>query len=312
MLGIISYRISHPNLVYIRKLIAVNLTRYQTGHFIDLKMEDTHIPEMWDQAPEMTPEFYEILKTLDIHFTPEMIIQVFGQFLKKEFYLTYEPFLADLEQNDSLPESLQFLSDFMDQISEKYKIPLTNKEYLMFFTSNNAYNEGFIQNTAYIYYNKNEDIMAKCQKFHPEFFNDLTQGIIAYRQLVDRPMTKFTIDHLVYQTCINWENLYHMLYSQWISFRALFVSNLSRGRTNLILTDLRNAFGNRMRIELFSEMEIHFTEENTLDRDLIISTYPLPQIENVPVFVLSNSNINVDIPRLYQFVEEIAENNNNA
>lgn len=317
LLGVIeigNVEVEYSNLAYLKKVIAVNLIRFREGNFIDLKVEDTHLMRFWNLLPEPTSEVQYVMGLLNIEFSHEMAIQVFGQFIQKTGSLTLEHFEELLGTFDVIPEQIAFYSQLLDKLSKKFDIPLKNKGQLVWFINNNVYNEGFIQHSVYIYYNPDREIIELLKKYNPEFISDLTQGIKEYRQLIDKPLTKFTIDNLVYQTCVRWPDLIINLYNQWITIEALFVSNLSNGRTKLITDVIDNDFGNRINIQMFDGNDITEINNESLKRrnlDLVISTFPIPNINAVPVIVWSGTTSIQDSLSLYEFITEISEKKEN-
>lgn len=309
-LNLIDTSLSYSNYSHIKLLVAVNLTRFYTHDWVNLKSEDTLLDKLWERIPEMTPPLYETLKKLNIHLTKEMILQVFGPFIHRDFTFSYEQLTELLTHNHSMTRSVNFLSTLLDELSLNYSIPILNKQEVLWFINNVAYNEGFVPHTAYIYFNPNADLMAEITKFNPHFINDLTLGIKAYRQLINKPLTKFTIEHLVYQVCVRWRNLIISLHNEWSKVQAILISEFSSGRTQLIQDVIQQSFGNMVILEIFNGSEVTPELIETMDKDLVITTIPLPHTSSLPIFCFNGNISSKNISKLQQFVEDVATQKN--
>ena len=305
-LKLIKKNLSYSNFSYIKLMVAVNLTRYHSDDLNAIDPADTLIEQIWDQVPPMTPRLYETLKELNIHLTKEMILEIFGFFLHKNFTYGYQQLEHLIANDPAMTRNFTFISQLLDDLSLKYSVPIHNKQEILWYIHNIAYNEGFIPHTAYIYFNPNADLMAKIQKFNPDFLNELTSGIQTFRQRVEKPMTRFTIEHLVYQVCVKWQDLIIDLYAEWSKVQAILISDFSSGRIRLIQDLIQEHLGSKIILEVFEDSEITPELIAKMDTDLIITTTPLPPIHSLPVYCINGNISSQNISELHQFVEEIA------
>lgn len=305
-LRLIEQSLSYSNFSYIKLMVAVNLTRYHSDDLNTIDPGETLIELIWDKVPPMTPHLYEILKELNIHLSKEMILDIFGLFIHKDFIYGYKQ-LEQLIANDStMARNLTFVSQLLDDLSLKYSVPINNKQEVLWFLHNIAYNEGFIPHTAYIFFNPNADLMTKIQTFNPDFLNELTVGIQTYREGIDIPMTHFTIEHLVYQVCVKWQGLIIDLYAEWSKVQAILVSDFSDGRNQLIQDLIQEHLGKKIILNVFEGSEITPEVLEQLDTELIITTTPLPHLTSSPVYCIDGNISSQNISELHNFIEEIA------
>ena len=298
ILNYLDLQVDFATFTNLKVLTAVNLTRYRFNHFIDIKLEDTYLNDSLVNSFPMDQESYQVLKALNIHLTESSIIQIFSHFVDKSFALDSEYFNMKIQSSEDYYASVSFLSDLLDKLSDKYNIPIINKEQITQTVSNAANNEGFLPHTAYILFNPNIALMDEFRKYNPYFMEDLTKGIIQYRQLIDKQVTPYSINHLVYQVCVNWPSLFFELQSKWEKVEAIFISDLSTGRTRLIHEILENKFGHLMVLELYNESELSNEQVMKLNKELIITTTPLPDLTDLAVFCF---NGDVSKNELHQF-----------
>ena len=305
-LTLIEKNLSYSNFSYIKVMVAVNLTRYHSDDFNTIDSADTLIEQIWNKVPPMTPPLYEILKELNIHLTKEMILEIFGLFVHKNFTYSYKQLEQLIANDPTMARNLTFVSQLLDDLSLKYSVPINNKQEILWYIHNIAYNEGFIPHTAYIYFNPNADLMATIQKFNPDFLNELTAGIQTYREGIDKPMTRFTIEHLVYQVCVKWQDLIIDLYAEWSKVQAILISDFSNGRIRLIEDLIQEHLGSKIILELFEGSKITPEVLDDLDTELIITTTPLAHLTSLPVYCIDGNISSQSISELHNFIEEIA------
>lgn len=307
VLNYIDLNVGHANFINFKFLTAVSLSRLRNNHRIDLTLEQTNLHELLIHPFEMTPEFYDTIKQLNIHITEDILLQLFTLYIRQDFSLTYEGFLAKSQHNHEMKTSLEALDQLLVDLSSTYNIPLINKEEMILTVLNTTYNEGYLPHTAYILYNPNEELMAEIEKFSPEFMLDLTNKVKNYRQLISKPVGNFTIEHLVYQICVKWKHLLIELNNRWSTIRALIVSDLCDGRLELVKDLLELNFGQRLELEVYEGTDLSNEFLSSLDKDLIISTSPLPTVTHLPVVYFNGDTTRRELKFFLKMINKIAE-----
>lgn len=306
-LNYIKLNVGHANFINFKFLTAVSLSRLRNNYRIDLTLEQTNLHELLIHPFDITPEFYATIKQLNIHITEDVLLQLFTLYIRQDFSLTYEGFLNKSQYNHELKRSIEALDQLLEELSITYNIPLVNKEEIILTVQNTTYNEGYLPHTAYILYNPNEELMMEIEKFSPEFIYDLTVKVQHYRQLVSKPIGHFTIEHLVYQICVRWKHLLIELNNRWSTIRALIVSDLCDGRLELVKDLLELNFGQRLELEVYDGTDLSNEFLSSLDKDLIISTSPLPTVTSLPVVCFNGDTTRRELKFFLKMINEIAE-----
>lgn len=299
--------VSYANFINLKFLTAVSLSRLRYNYRVELSVAETNLNELMINPPTITPQFYYVLKQLNIHITDDTLMQLFNHHIRQDFSFTYENLLEKAQYNPHLFQSIEALNQLLDELSVSYDIPLVNKEEIILTVHNATYNEGYLPHTAYILYNPNEELMKEIQQISPEFINDLTKKVQDYRRLIDKPLTHFTIDHLIYQICVKWKHLLIELNNRWATIRALLISDVSNGRLELILDLLEFNFGRRLELEVYSGTELSPEQFNDLTKDLIICTSPLPIETSLPVVCFNGDTTRRELKSFLRMINNISE-----
>lgn len=227
----------HMNYAYYRnfKLVAaVNITRMLNGYFVNFDKEETNFTEIISDEKALKEALNPITQQLNFETSFDTILQVFNNYVRKDFALNYDRLIENAKKDKELLASVQYLKNVLKSASDKFEIPLSNGPELIWHISNAAYNEGFESHSGYILYNRNKDTLKAFQENFPDFYLYILEGLTNYRQMVDRPLTQFSIAHLVFQLFVCWENLLPELQNKWEKIKALLISDINNGHGNLI------------------------------------------------------------------------------
>lgn len=135
---------------------------------------------------------------------------------------------------------------------------------------------------------------------------DLTEKVQNYRNLIDKPLTPFTIKHLIFIICVTWKHLLIELNNRWATIRALLISDLSYGCLEVIKDLLEFNFGQRLELEVYGGTDLNQDLPKHLDKDLIISTSPLPEIIHIPVISFNGDGTRRELKFFLQMINNIA------
>lgn len=281
----------HMNYAYYRnfKLVtAVNLTRVLNNKLINFDLDKTNLSELVSNSESFLSKLRPIAKKLNFTLSFETILQIFNNYVRVDFALNYERLIINAQKDPQLLESVEFLSTFLNEICQKFDVYIPNKKELIWHISNAAHNEGFEPHSGYILHNRNRLTLLEFKNKSPDFFDFISIGLTNYRSMINKPPTQFSLNHLIFQIFVCWENLLPQLQNKWRKVKLLLISDINNGHGNLIKEQIEYYFNHKIIIEIFDSKLLTSDNIKSTQCDIVISTFPIPTLKDIPVICLNN------------------------
>lgn len=284
---------------------AVNLSRIQQNNLIKFDEKDSNLSEIVTDSDKLFSILQPTFQKLNLDLTLDNILQIFNNYVRKDFALNYERLMINTKKDTKLLKSVHYIDQFLDHTAEKFNLDIPNKEELIWHISYAAHNEGFEPHSGYILYNRNRMTIENFQSNFPLFFEHIEQGIQAYRQMIDKPLTKFSINHLIFQMFICWDTLLPQLQVKWKKIKVLLISDVNNGHGNLIKDQIDYYFNHKILIEIYDTKFLTVETIEATQCDMVISTFSIPILEDIPVICLNNIPSSKDIKIIEKVLDEL-------
>lgn len=281
----------HMNYAYYRNfkiVTAVNLTRVLKNSLVSNASNDTNLSELIPDFDAFLSNLKPIFSKLGIELSFETILQIFNNYVRKDFALNYDRLITNGKKDPQLLNSVYFINHFLDEACQRFDIFIPNKKELIWRISNSAHNEVFESHSGYILCNRNRMTLLEFEQKFPEFYDFISLGLIKYRSLIKIAPTQFSIDHLIFQVFICWGNLLPQLQNKWQKVKVLLISDINNGHGSLIKDQIEYYFNHKIMIEIYDARTL--TAENVLatQSDMVISTFSIPILEDIPIVCLNS------------------------
>ena len=271
---------------------SVNLIRYRQNHFVSTEEIRINFDEIIPSLDVYMAEFKQIEEKLQVKISTGLINQIFTPYVQEGFSLNAERFYAKAEENRALKENIAFLNQILTGISDQNDISLSNKDRVIFALNNAAHLEYQEPQSGYILYNKNKYFARDVQRNFPKFYEDLYEGMKAYREYLNKPTTEVGIYFFIYTLFSFWENLIPELQKQFKKVQVVILSDQHVRHAQMLKDFILFELGSQVEVDIFTKNIVKRETLEALDFDLILMNFPLTSfkdkrsvyVENVPVF----------------------------
>lgn len=292
-------------------IVTVNLFRYRANNLMNMSQSQTNLNEIIPDLTLYQDRFQSIEERLGIKLNLEAALELFSNFVRYDYSLSYDRLMKKAKNDTNLNKSITFLSNLMDKLSSNHHIELTNKEEIIWQVSNAAWGEGYESKSRYILYNRNQRSVTRLAAHFPDFFHDMSEGLSEYRGLIDKPLTPFTMDFIIYTFCTYWWKLIPSLQNKWHKVKLIIVSDINNGHANLMKDIIDYAFGNKIELLVYESPLLSYQQLKELNCDIVIANFPLPNYSEIQTAYVENIPSIRNLKTISDLVDRINLTNEN-
>lgn len=291
-------------------VVSVNLVRFKNGHLIDTKNLTTNFEDIIDDLEKFNKFFLAFETNIGVKVNNELILQLFTPYIQETFSLSYERLIEKSKKNQKLKSEVEYLNKFIDELSFKYNIPITNKEEVILGIQNAAYLEFQEPRAGFILYDQHGDFVNQIKKEFPLFYKDIYQGIKTYRMLIQQESFRFenSLNFLISITFSYWTNILPNLRKNHSLVKTLIISNRHISHANLLRDFLLDNFQYDLDVEIYTDYNFQIDNINKKAHDLIITNFPIPDIGLKETVYVQNVPTFNDINKIREAIKSIRNN----
>lgn len=288
--------------------IAVTAMRMAQGNLIDLKLSDSRVKlsaEYIKGLPELK-YFYDFCNIKQLKLTQhDFVLQLFAYSLCKPFdYIQlYKHF--DYEAEGKYKETYDKFTEMMTFLSDKYHIPLSDKQLEKLFISFKYHVNDFGSKEVFLSHSYN--FIDRIKKISPEFINDLQKLLKKYCEEF-HPVNGVCPCYLTYMICIEWDDLIGSLVSNKRKCKGIVVNYFDYRFAYKIKEFLMIYFDNRLEVDVYEENEFNLDDLIDSDYDFIFCDFPLDDIEGKHIINLESLPNRNDLRYISRYIMQRAEN----
>lgn len=283
----------------------INLIRYKQGYCIDTSNIKTNFDEIIPNLAAFQDTFHYFEQTNQVKVNNTLIQQMFTPYINESFSLNYERLIKKTETDLELLAEINFLNEMLDELSEKHKLSLSNKESVILNVHNAAFLEYMEPRSGYILHNHNQEFASKIKSEFFKFYENLYEETKKYRQLLRKPLTDDGINFIMYIIFIFWENLLPELRKKLEKIHILVISDRHISHSKTIKEIIEYEFHEQIVVDVYDGIKLDSIILKKLPYDIIVANFPLPILENRRTVYVENLPSFFDLAKIREKVDEI-------
>lgn len=288
-----------------RVVMMVNLIRYRNNHFIPTDKMELSSPRLANSFDDYSELFKPYEEELNVSVDNDFITQIFTPYIQKGMSFSYEDFIAKTEEDSLLLEQVNFLRDLLDNIATKNKIQLANREQLVFGLFNVVHLEYQDPQSNYILYKRNQLFAEDVKEEFPQLYKDISEGMKAFREKLERPTTNEGVAFFIYQIFIMWENLVPQMRKKIDKINVLVISDRHKAHAEMIKGFIQYEFSEQVIVNFFTDSVLNPRVLDGLDYDLLITTFTIDTLENKRHVYIPNVPKYTDYQKIQRAIDNI-------
>lgn len=283
----------------------VNLIRYKDKHYIEVDKSALSKPRLADNFDEYSVLFKPFEDQLHMDINSDFIAQVFTPYIQEGMSDTYEEFVEKTKKNPIFGDNVNFLRGLLDYIAQKNYLQLENREEVVFGMFNSLHLEGQDPQSDYILYNRNQRFTKDIAQEFPYFYKDLYYWLKSFREKLEMPMTEEGIAFYIYNIFATWKNLVPQLRRKIAKIRTLVISDRHKAHAEMIKGFIEYEFSEQITVDFFIEKDLNQTVLEALDYDLIVTTFPVADLEKNRYVYIPNVPKYTDYEKIQRQIDKI-------
>ncbi|WP_255421230.1 M protein trans-acting positive regulator PRD domain-containing protein [Aerococcus agrisoli] len=289
----------------IKKRVYVNYIRAKLGYHADEQEVKEDIIDycLSDKAP-----FYEVFSTFFKNIGFELnranLLNLFSEFIIKRFYYSFDDMIQAATEDLPTSKSYIALNRMLTNLSEIFKIPITNKDFVVWTLHNTAALYKTEVNSNYILYNRKHTFVLKTKASFPKFYEASYKQIQDYLTLVGITDDAFT-DHLYYTLFTHWRNLSTALLKAEQPIKAIIFSNFDIYHAKMVKSQFELSFSGLIDFSVYSSPTVDYASLIDSDYDLIIANFPIPEVTNMEIVTINTLPTQEDVLKVYNAVNNL-------
>lgn len=275
----------------------ISAQRYKQG-FRVVKYR-TMLDDVFEDPYKKMPDSH-LFKTA---LTSELLNELFYKYVTDDFFYSYEDFLETATQQGETTQSFMLLTYILDSLSQKFNLPIPNKEELIYHLHSTAVLDTQEINAVYLLYDAKNNFHNFVKVYHPEFYKDSWQYFKEYQSKVHNNHSSTNLKHLLYTLFSHWESLFKELNRRERVYKAVVISSNDNYHSHM-LKDILDIHLSENQLEI-SALTLSSIDVNALKRlncDIIIANFTLPDIEKKKCFCIDNMPSYNDIQKIRRFI----------
>lgn len=298
---------SFASLTTLKIVFIINLIRYKNGHLIKTPFLDNKIYDMKNNLKQFEDIFKALEENIEIEITDEFINQVFYAYLQDDYFLTYDNFKQKAKVHEDTAVQLDFLENFLENISSTYDIPLVNKKELVVTMHDSTLLEYQEPRSGYILYNQHGHFVKMIEKEFPSLYTDLYNGASQYRDIVNARDTEKGKHFLIYTIFIHWKNLIPNLRNKYKKIKTLVISDRHVSHAYMLMDFLNQEYPQQLETEIFPKFRLNKESLESMPHDLIVTNFPFPELDTKKLVYIQNVPSHKDLAKIQLAISEIIE-----
>ena len=288
-----------------KTISVINFIRYKQGYSVDTSELEDNFKEIVPDLTTFQEEFRYFEEANRIKVNHTFIQQVFTPYIREEFSLNYGRLMEKTKVNPQMSAEVNFLSDLLEELSEKHQLSLNNKKNVVLNVHNASHLEDYCPRSGYILHNYNLEFITKVKKNFPKFYDHLYSAAKNYRKLMGKSLTEDGISFIMYMIFITWENLLPELKRKFEKIHILVVSDHHVSHAEMIKDVIEYEFHEQIIVSIYNGINLNDNILKNLEYDIIVANFPLPTLEHQRSVYVENLPTFFDIAKIRESVDDI-------
>lgn len=296
----VGFNLQFSDLTMLKLSLAVSHTRFNQAH----KTEE--------RGPRLTAilndlytsdQFLKIFKSVfkdDVD--SELFDDTFAYLLEDYFFFNYESFLNSTSEDEYSARSFTHLTNMIEDLSQKYKIPVNNKETLIFNMHNSAQLGIRYINVRPILINNKQMLLTQVKNLFPVFYNDMMLKMSEYLSVME--LKDNLLPHLLHNFLTVWDDLLQSLYLTQRKIKIRVISSHDIFHARLIRSLLQKEFYNQVEVSLIETMNLDELLSDLEKMDIIVTNFTLP-ISAKHIIAVNDIPTNDDFKVIHKLIRDI-------
>lgn len=276
---------------------AISFQRYKQGFRI------TNYTTNIDDLIAKLPDTHMLHQSFNLKPKPELLNEIFHQYITENFFLSYNDFLEAATHNNQITHSYISLTYILDHLSQKFNLPISNKEDLIYHLHSTAVLNAQEINAMYLIYDTKSSIHKFVKTYHPDFYKEARLLIKDYLSRIHNNDTSINLNHLLYTLFSHWKSLFIELHRKLCKFKVIIISS-NDNYHSLMIKDILNLHLNEYSLEtsVFTMEVIDIKALTKLECDVIVANFTLPDIEGKKCFYVNDMPSYKDIQKIRRYL----------
>lgn len=290
----------------IKLMVLVHVTRFHHQHRINTDLVESRIVKILLKVARNFA-FPKYIKSITGEpFSVDYIYQVFYPYLTKDMAFNTKSLDKIRNKNSRVDTAIRHLENSLHMLSEELDIPIQT-EHLMVALYGTSVLEEHDANSMHIFYDRNLLFNKRIHRHFPHTHQRLYDIVKQFRSDLGLSDHEEKVQYMVYTLFTNWENLLSDLYTHYQRTKVLVLSDANFAHASLIKNLLSIELANNVVIDNYSGKTISIEALDSMDYDLIVSNFKLPELNNKESVVLGHYLTSQDIQRINNILQSIIQ-----
>lgn len=271
-----------------RLILFVNLKRYEKENYVTMEKTDLNFSKIvskMNQSPENIKYFEKQFK---LKINQAFITQLLFPFVQDGYSFNDDHLKSKIAEDKKVFNQVEVINDLLNELSEGHKIPLPNKDKVVFEVYNAIHIEKYDPRSGCILYDRNQLFAQTIHTEFPNFFQQLYEGIKNIRRIMHLPSTEKDINYLIYIIFTEWEGLIIELEHQRQKVSVLIISNRNLAHSYMLSNCLSLKFNSYLTIDVYDDTIVTQSILENLTHDIIIANFPIPELRHKESIYIEN------------------------
>lgn len=288
-----------------KTISTINLIRYKQGYYLDTTDISINFDEIIPDLTAYQNMFHYFEETNHVKVDNTLIHQLFTPYISEDFSLNYERLLTKSETNPILLSEINYLSEMLDRLSQKFQLSLTNKEDMILNVHNAIHLDKNEPRSDYILYNHNQEFVSDIRAEFPNFHDSLYEAVRNYFELIGKTATEDGINFIIYTIFIFWDNLLPEFRKKQTKIHVLVVSDRHISHSKMLKEIIEYEFTEQIVVDVYDGITLDYGTFKKISSDIIVANFPLPNLENQRTVYVESLPSFFDIAKIREKVDEI-------
>lgn len=300
--------ISFPSFVRLKYMTAINLIRTRSQHYVK-NNGPTNFSEIIPDMAQYKSLFEPIEKNLQIPVNDYTIEQLFMNFVRNDFSISYSRLLEKVEKDSFTRRSFELLSVLVDELASTFRIPLTNREELLLALCNaSSVIDKKPAAPDYILFNKKKHFFDYLNNDHFSFMVFAEQSLSNYLEKIEKGHHDVMKHELLYLLITHWNNLIQELFKNQKIVSLLIISNYGTEHSKMLKDIMELHFKDLVSVNVYTEPQLSIEKLQSSRYDILIANFSLDPIQKKDVLCIEDIPTKRDLSHIRETVERHQKN----
>lgn len=286
---------------------AVNLLRFKQKHWVNTDGIEMKFQDRLPDLKSFSSIFERFERAFDIEYDDNAIKQIFTAYIQSDFSMDYAHLMKRASNDEEIANEVSLIANSLEKISKENKIEIPNKEQMISAIRNIIHLDYLEPNPGYILYNHDKYFMESLKKEFPDFYSLVYPIVKNLREELGKPQTEAGINFYIYTIFTYWENLVSYLQAKLQKIRVIVISDRQANHAKLIKDFINHRFSAQIEVDVYSEQLMTKHDLESLDCDLIVANFILPESINTRTVYIRNFPFYSDLRMLSKLIDQIKE-----